>query len=333
MSRSRRRVQVAIVALLCLIAAEATARVYWRTAYLIPIRHPSLILYAFYPEIRFVDEQPPSRGGKYTNVLLLGGSVLTPDNGAVELALRERLSATGHRRVRFFNVAVPGHTSRDSWLKYRALADARFDLVIPYEGINDAVMNIAAPGQFRDDYGHVPFYEIVNAMAPYHRHAYFALPYTLRYLAIRARQTWAGQSAPAEGPHEIKSVGPFRRNMESILALAAERGDPVGLTTFATRVPANYSLAAFEAFRLDYVTHAYPLESWGRPDEVVAAVALHNQVVRQLAATHPQLRFVDEARLMDGPGPYFNDPCHLSVEGSIKFARHLADGMFRPVTE
>ena len=39
-----------------------------------------------------------------------------------------RDAARAHPNVRIFNLAVPAHTTRDSWLKYAALGDARGDL-------------------------------------------------------------------------------------------------------------------------------------------------------------------------------------------------------------
>ena len=63
----------------------------------------------------------------------------------MEMELREQLAYLGQRNVRIFNLAMPAHTSRDSWLKYAALRDARFDLVIFYHGINEARVNNAPP--------------------------------------------------------------------------------------------------------------------------------------------------------------------------------------------
>ena len=83
---------------------------------------------------------------------------------------------------------MPGHASRDSWLKYSALGAARFDLVLFYQGINDARANNAPPEVFREDYAHYAWYETVNALASYHRTSWFALPYTLDMLRIRMRQ-------------------------------------------------------------------------------------------------------------------------------------------------
>jgi hypothetical protein len=68
---------------------------------------------------------------------------------------------------------------------------------------------------------------------------------------------------------------------------------------------------------------AIPIESWGARDQVLATVARNNQVLRDLAAQHRNVRLVDEATLMAGNPIYFNDPCHLTVVGSSKFVEYL----------
>lgn len=101
----------------------------------------------------------------------------------------EDLADNGRRSVRIFNLAMPAHTSQDYWLKYAALAEARFDLVIVYDGLDEDLANNVPPELFREDYAHYSWYEIVNTLAAYHGTASFALPYTLRYLVIHIRQT------------------------------------------------------------------------------------------------------------------------------------------------
>jgi hypothetical protein len=234
--------------------------------------------------------------------------------------------------VRIFNLAVPAHTSRDSRLKYQALGRARFDLVVIYDGFNDLRTNNAPPELFREDYGHYSWYETVNALAPYHRRSRFALPYTFRFLAIGVRQAlMRGRYVPAEEPRadwvryggNARSAAPFEHNLAAILDLAARRGDRALLMTVAAHIPENYSAEAFQAKRLDYGLHLSPLELWGRRDDVLATLARHNEIVRTLAARDHGVLFVDQARLMDGSPRYFNDPCHLTVEGSVRFAENL----------
>jgi hypothetical protein len=313
-------------------AAEVASRAFWSAGYGVPFAHPDRILYAFYPGLLRIDTRAPRSDDAFYDVLFLGGSALHGDYGEVEQALREQLAYAGQRNVRAFNLANRAHTSRDSRLKYAAVGDARFDLVLVYDGINDARANNAPPSIFRDDYGHYSWYEIVNTLAAYHGSASFALPYTLHYLVIRMRQTVRpDRYAPTEGPRdewlqygrEHRSAESYRHNLGAILDLAVRRGDRVMLMTYATYVPDDYTPEAFEQKRLDYGLHLIGIELWGRPEDVMGTVAAQNTVVRELATQHPEALFVDQATLMAGVPRYFNDVCHLTVLGSSKFVENL----------
>ncbi len=308
------------------------ARVFWRLRYGVPFLDPGRILYAFYPGLQRVDTERPARGDEFYDILFLGGSVLHKDWGQVEQSLREQLAYNGHRNVRIFNLAAPARTSRDSWLQYAALGEARFELVLFYHGINEARANNAPPEIFREDYSHYSWYEIVNTLASYHGTTSFALPYTLHFLATGTRYVLAkDRYVPTGRPRadwvqygrDPRSTVSFKHNLGAVLDLASQRGDQVLLMTFATYVPEDYSLEAFKEKRLDYGLHRAPIEIWGTPNHVLAAVAAHNQVVHSLAAQHEGVLFVDQARLMAGSPRYFNDPCHFTVAGSSKFVENL----------
>jgi len=328
----------AVVAMLALgaIALEVAARAYWRIEYQLSFRRPNHVLYAFYPELKAVDDVRPRRGDGYFNVLMLGGSALHHTWGEVEPALAEQLDVAGLRNVRIFNFGVPAHTSRDSWLKYSAIDNARFDLVIVYDGINDTRTNNVPPELFRDDYSHYSWYGLLNAVAPSHGRATFALPYTLRYAIASARQAMApNRYVPTHEPTaswvqyggNLLSVSAFEQNVNRLIAIAAERGDPLMLMTFASWVPDNYSREAFIQKRLDYRLHRLPLELWGRREHVMAALAAHNEVVRRAAAGHRDILFVDQARLMTGSARNFDDPFHLTIDGSMTFAKHIVEAL------
>jgi hypothetical protein len=327
---------------LCVLGAEVAARIFWRFCCGISLLKPDEILYAYYPELRTsgdlpgalrrVPPKPPAHRDEFHDILFLGGSVLHKDWSSVEMELREQLAYHGHRNVRVFNLAVPAHTSRDSLLKYAALGDARFDLVIFYHAINEARANNAPQEIFREDYGHYSWYENVNALAPYHGTAVLALPYTLRYLAnnirynLRKNQYISTYSVPKEWTQygrNSRSAASFQHNLSAILDLAAERGDQMLLMTFATYAPENYSRYAFDQKQLDYGLHRSPIEWWGPREHVLATVAVHNEIVRSIAAQHENVLFVDQASLMNGYARYFNDVCHLTAVGSTKFVENL----------
>lgn len=317
---------------LTLIAGEAAARVFWRIEYGVSLRHVGHVLVAFYPELRRVDGIHPARGDGQFDILLLGGSVLHRDWGGVEQALVEQLARAGVHNVRISNLAAIGHTSRDSMLKYASLTDARFDRVIVYDGLNDVRANNVPPERFRDDYGHYPWYETVNTMAPFDGHALFALPLTARFAAVRARQMSARDHYMPEGAipqawlvygKSARTVSALERNLGEIVAIAERRGDPLTLMTFAIYVPSNYSLDAFRRHALDYDLHVSPIELWGDPANVVFAVDQQNAAVRRLAAAHPAVTLVDLANVLPRGAEYFNDICHLTLTGSSAFAANI----------
>jgi hypothetical protein len=317
---------------LSLAAAEVASRAYWRYFMHASFFQADQVLDAFYPEMRDAVRAHPAKDDGSEDILLLGGSALHKDWGEVEQALAERLAFAGHRRVRLHNLAHEAHTSRDSLLKYAALSDARFDLVVFYHAINEARANNVPPALYREDYGHYSWYHTVNALAPYHGEARLALPLTARLFVSSVEMKlrpdryvptgWPRQDWLAYGA-DLRSAVSFRNHLSRLLTLARARGDRVLLATFATYVPPDYEKVAFKKGHLDYGRHLVPLEMWGAPRNVLAAVAAHNEVVRDLAARTPGVLLVDEARLLADQPRFFNDPCHLTVEGSLAFVDHL----------
>ncbi len=335
--RARRvRVTAALLSLLlCLALGEVAARAYWRWSHRVPFGRPDRALYAVYPGLRNIDDEPPAHNDASYDVLLLGASGLHRSWGNVEQELLEQLAFHGHRDVRIFNLAEPAHTSRDSRLKYAAMGRARFELVVVYDGINDVRVNNVPPDRFRSDYEHYSWYAVANMLARAHGTAVFALPYTIRRLAIGVTQlVWS--STPTHWPEpewvhfgrDVRSAGPFEDNLRAILDLAEQRGDRVLLMTMAIYVPDNYSDEAFDAMQLDYGTYITPLALWGEKEHVANAVDRHNDVVRRLAAARGAL-LLDQAKLLAGQARYFNDPCHLTAAGSARFAEHMVDLLLR----
>ncbi|MGQ0639852.1 MAG: hypothetical protein ACT4P6_03630 [Gemmatimonadaceae bacterium] len=321
-----------LTTLVCGIVLEVGARVYWRVKFGIPVGRPNTVLHALYPEMRGVESARPETGGERFDVLLLGGSSLNRDWGQVQPALREQLMRRGYKRARIYNLAMPGHTSQDSRLKYALLKEARFDLVVVYDGINETRVNNASPEVFRDDYSHYGWYELANALAPYHGRARFALPMTLRRIAIAARQaarqdryvsTDSLQQDWIQYGRTARSAVTFERNLNKIIALAKERGDQLLLMTFATYLPDNYTREAFEAKNLNYGLHLTALETWGSRENILSALELQNQIVRKLAVRNAGVLFVDQADLMKGVPDFYNDVCHFTLAGSVKFAENL----------
>ena len=332
---SRRIRTLLIVTFLCLAAAECAARIFWYWQFDVPLLHPGKILYSYYSELRAVDESQPSHHDGYYNILFLGGSVLNPYWSSIEQTMDQDLnlaaSKQGHRKVRIFNLAEPAHTSRDSLLKYAALDKARFDLVIVYDGINDVRANNVPPGLFRDNYDHYSWYQIVNVLSTY-SNTTVALPYTLHYIGLVLWQRFHDDDyIPTAFPRaEWTTYGknpltvlPFQHNIESIINMASQRKDHVLLVTFAIHVPKDYTWRKLWEGKLDYASANVPVEIWGEREHVETTLALHNSVIRNLAAAHPDVHMYDMALALPRSHRSFNDPCHLTAEGSVVFATLL----------
>lgn len=312
---------------------ELSARVFWFLKSGIAPGRPETILYAFYPELRTIDECEPKTGR--FDVLLLGGSVLHPDWGTIRQELEEQLVKHGYSNLLIHNLSRPAHTSRDSLLKYQSLKNnLEFDLVVLYHGINDSRANNISRDLFRLDYGHIRWYEILNVMASHHNRSWFSLPYTLAYGERKLHQLLnAGDYIPAhdlepQGTHlseEALSARAFEENLRAIVKLSQERSERLMLMTFAYYVPEDYSAEAFENKILDFTLHLTPVSVWGSVESVSMAVEAHNEIVRRLVREDKCLLFVDQDANIEDSSENFNDPCHLTCSGSRNFATHIVD--------
>jgi hypothetical protein len=342
-ARARVAVVLAWIAFIGVLA-EGTSRVFWRTQYGISMRDTRRTTQAFYGELAEVTSARPvpSRNDTTIDVLLLGGSTINPQFGAIGQSLVEQLTRLAQRPVRVFNLGVPAQTSLDSFYKYRALTQARFDAVAIYDGFNEVRANNAPPGMFRDDYSHYAYYELLKDLVDRQRLWPLATPFTVRHLIRSARETSASRSGglarvPRHTPDStwtryganLRTPSAFRRNLTTILDSAAARGDPVVLMTYATYFAPGYTADAFRKKRLDYTAHTMAIEVWGRPDHVRAGIASHNAVIRTLHAERPSSGFVDMEAAIPRDGRFFNDVCHFTIEGSQRFAGLLAAEILR----
>jgi lysophospholipase L1-like esterase len=316
-----------LVGTFVLAALELSSRGYWALVRERGLFDRDLLLHAFYPELAPLAEGAPARhDDERFDVLVLDASTLDRAWGSFSRRFDEALRARG-RPFRVYSLAVPGHTSRDSLLKYRLTDRHRFDLVLVYHGINDLRADDVPPERFRADYSHMDWYREVEPVVTHRALARaFTLPFTARRAwLVFSRQLGLRESIGLERIHvewaqhgaAHRSVASLRANLAAILAIARERGDAVALTSFAWYVPPDYSREAFDARELDYAYHgqSVPLEVWGLAENVASGLAAQNEAIAALAAEHPDVRFVDVAAAIPREGRYFNDVCHLSREG------------------
>lgn len=331
----RRRLGFGLVlAVFALVVFETAARVFVVIEFHGWFLRPETAIFDYYRELESLMEQTPKRGDEPIDVLLLGGSVPDPGWSAIERVLIERLMQELRRPVTIHNLSAPAHSSRDSYLKYKRLEKQRYDLVVFYHGINEVRANNVPPELFDPDYDHLAWYREVNALDRQASLRWLALPWALHFGLLeltepelipmhKPRKKWLSYGS------DVKTVASFRANLEHVIEIARERGDPLMVMTFATYLPDDYSQEAFEANQLDYTRHRIEVEKWGTPENVLAGVRAHNTVVRELALRHSDVAFVDQAGSLPQRRENFDDVCHLTTLGSAVFVEAMVPEMLR----
>lgn len=312
-----------------LLVLEVASRLFLLGIYRLPLWPPGEPAYRFYGGLEQVHRLDIARDDGEFDVLLLGASVLKQVAPVLEQRLQERFGP----HVRVHNVCGSGHTSLDSVYKYRHLREKQFDLVLLYHAINELRTNNASPEEFREDYSHYAWYEILNLLEGRHGLQQSGLYLTLRIFWIEVKERlglkyYVPRHVPMDGKmhhgDDIRSRGPFRRNLESIVRMANERGDPLMLMTFATYVPADYTHQRFLDRELDYFDYELPIRLWGFEDNVVRGIRVHNAVLREVSAS-TGTPLLDQEHLLPKDGRLFIDICHLSPEGIDLFVSNILD--------
>jgi hypothetical protein len=295
---------------------------------------PSRIFLTVYPELGKAENFNTGS----LNILVLGGSVLNPETSFVQPLLEKKLRAYGLSNFRICNVSQDGHTTRDSLLKYRALAKQKFDIVVVYHAINDVVANNCPPELFQSDYSHYSRHEVRNTAA---RHLPFidvsVIPYSLEYAYRLVRQRiFISQYIPLDDfmhqdnwlkyGGDIKTAGPFRDNLNDIIGIATDNHTTAVLMTFANYMPADYSYYAFKAALLDYSYNELSCntEVWGKAENVVKGIHTHNTVIRSIVKNNRGIEFIDMENILPKTGRNFVDICHFSEKGADIYASALA---------
>jgi lysophospholipase L1-like esterase len=235
------------------------------------------------------------------------------------MQLQSRLVEVMGTPVRVHNAAFSAHTTQDSLNKFTCLTErgAEFDLILIYHGINDVRMNCVAAEDFRNDYTHCAWYASFNKRK---REGGISARDSIR--ESLDRMIGLGPPSPDHAAFgaQIKTGPAFRDHLEQILKIADQQNTPVVLMTFATHFVDDYSRDAFLKKQLGYAGGplSLPTEIWGESDNVKRGVAVHNDVIRQLATERPQSLFIDMNAELTGI-EHFTDVCHLSSLGTKRF--------------
>ena len=324
-----------IFALLLILPLELVSRAYWVHKNQLSFWAPEA-MDLFYPTLKAVHETKITQNDGYFDILFLGGSVLYDAcrwDKAIPFLQDKLKTLTNGRPIRIYNMARPSHSSRDSLFKYRFLADKHFDLVVIYDSINEVRANNCPPEMFRPDYSHYSWYAKLNFFGHYPFFKIFTLPYTIDSLLIDIKEKKGLiKFVPTDIPNEdwvkygkdIKSAASFEKNLADILELAKKRREPVLMSTFAFYVPNDYSYFKFRTHQLDYDKHTFYIDVWGKPEYVILGTLVHNNVMRKLAAEHPEVMFLDEYPRMPKGKEYYNDICHLTDKGLEKLLGDMA---------
>lgn len=343
----KRLLKTTIFLLYVLVLLEVGSRVYWMVKRDLPFFATQQDFYdRFYEEIKDsgVREADLAKDNGHFDVLLLGGSAMDRIARSLAEDSEEMASAFGEltdQPVRVYNLAAPALTTRDSLIKYQLMGDLdkHFDLVVVYHGINDLRMNNIAPDRFESDYTHSGWYCQINRMQAYGRLlSVWTVPYTCEYTVLhilsskkldvfiprhKLNTDWMQYG------EDIKTAGPFAKNLRQIAAAAKQRGEPLALVTFAWHMPEDYTVEALRADKLDYSGEVPPdaVENWGTPAAVRKGMAVHNGIVRNLGATHPDVMLVDVEPAIEKSGAMFNDVCHLSEAGKREWLKCVAPAL------
>jgi hypothetical protein len=339
---SRKHHFKALYALFIVLLLEIAFRSFFSIHFHIPFFRPSDLIYCYYPEISTIQKQKNEGGDKphlFFDILMLGGSVLTPHWGKIENDLRQKLTLDGIHEVRIFNAGVSAQCTLDAENKLNILKGERFDLVLVYESLNECRLNNCPPEVFKPDYSHSAWYEDINTILRHKEMDYSIIPFVVDYIHIKLRQHFhrsryisLNRLKPQWVVYEkdIKTAPCYRKHITDIITLCRAAGMPLLIMTYAYYIPDDYSLDRFKKRKLDYAIHHFSIEHWGKPEYVRLELEAHNRIIHEIAAARPydKLFFIDMDRLIQKGKTNFNDICHLTPDGSAEFVSH-----FFPVVE
>lgn len=295
----------------------------------------SQMIYSYYPGLRYELNASTQNKKDSFEVLLLGASTFNNYHGNIALLLKQNLSKKLSRHVRIHNLSEAAHTVLDSCFEYAQLKNKHYDLVVVYQGINEVRANNCPPEVFKDNYAHYSWYRDVIRIEKHKEVDRWSTPFVLSYLLdqllikmgfITVLHPHYPKVEWLKYGNDIKTAPSFKRHIDGLVSLAREKKENILFMTFAYYVPRNYSLEAFKTKRLDYSIHRNPIELWGKPENVIAGINAHNDILRKIVRTR-NVFFTDQERLLPKEGKYFNDICHLTTLGCETFVKNIIENL------
>jgi len=321
--------KVFIYIIYLIILLEITSRLYFKLKFNIPFFSSSDLIYIFYPELKNIIKNPPQKNDTTFDILILSGSVFHRHFGKIEYYLYQLVKS---KKIKIYNLAKPGHTSLDSYFKYKFLNNYYFDAVIFYHGINESRLNNFPKSIFKNDYSHYDWYNALNFLMNM-KLKFFSFPFFLKFIYLRFIKKFRPDKYTIEPlipkkqfkfGKDLKSLQSFKNNFKKILNISICKKELLIGITFVYFIPENYSFEKFKAHKLAYEKHKCPIENWGDPMNVKKFIELVNQFLRRFHNDYRNFILCDLNKKFPLKKEYFDDICHLTDKGSFLFAKKLS---------
>lgn len=320
-----------INAIILLLLLEFSFRLYWTAAYKVPFFNTSKMIYAFYPELKSVDNNYEKNN--HLKILILDGSTLHPLYGMIDSVLASGLKAELKRDVDIYNLAELAHTSKDCALKYNYLKNYDFDYIVLYNGINDACANYSSREDYDFDYGHFWNYYLIDMLNRHREVGLTVIPYTVSYMVHQAglKITRNRHYEPCEIKDEYLNFGSsfkvgasFRKNILSIIESARMKKQKVIIPSFAYYIPFYYSDPLFQQKALDYGRHRVPIRIYGSVEGTKNSIDSINGIILDIKSSNSDIVFwFDLNASIVKNKLYFDDICHFTDKGIKLFSDSL----------
>ena len=329
---------------LILVLSEISCRIVLASLFQCPFLQTGDAIFHFYPELQEVQKFETAENK--IRLLVLGGSVVYEDSLTMPWEGRQLTtgfcgmeSLLSQHEFQVLNLAIPGHNSLDSKNKYEYIDKTMFDYVFVYHGINDTRVNNIDAQHFDSSYHHIEFYDDLAVLERHAEISIVCLPFMMDWLAHSIKKSKkkyipkeifkgllsGNPESFLEHGSDIKSEATFRQHLTKIIKMATERQEQVVLSTFAWYMPENYTIERFKKGELDYDQQVFQTELYGLPDNVVAGLKVHNEVVKELHQQYAQTLFFDLNDSLIKSSRHFNDICHLNITGCNAMAEQLLD--------